>query len=110
MKPYIPLALTALLVGCAAAPQKVPDPVVVTTTSQVQIDESLLTPCEVPSFMSTAPMSQQAILAFSQKEAIKLIICGSKHKALSDTVRKAFNIRAATLQKDSKTTESGSSK
>ena len=106
MKNILFLSLAALLTGCVGAPPKVPDPVVITVKEKVEVDPALLTPCDYPGFMP-GPMTQAGNLKFAQDEAIKLILCGKKHRALADAISKAFNVSSPdipseTIQKEPK--------
>jgi len=91
MKKIPLLFLAATLSGCVGTPPKVPDPVVVTVKEKVEVDPSLMVPCEYPAFMP-GPLTQAENLKFAQGEAIKLILCGKKHRALADAISKAFNV------------------
>lgn len=91
MKKLHLLAFSALLSGCTPMPPKVPDPVIVTVKEEVHIDPSLLADCDFPAFMPTS-MNQVESLKFSQGEAVKLILCGKKHRSLADAISKAFNV------------------
>lgn len=85
--------LVLLLAACGGNPPKPPDPVIVTVKEEISVDPSLLTPCEDPSFI-TGPMDQVGTLKFMQNEAVKLILCGKKHRALSESISKAFNVKS----------------
>lgn len=92
MKKFL-IFLILLLAACGGNPPKPPDPVIVTVKEEVSIDPILLTPCEDPSFI-TGPLDQVGTLKFMQSEATKLILCGKKHRALAESISKAFNVKS----------------
>jgi hypothetical protein len=67
-------------------------PIVDDSTKKVEIDARLLEECGPLDSMPTTVTTTEQVLAYKMRDATLYSECSKKHRALANTVRKAFNL------------------